>query len=197
MDSASAALPQPLAPKAKLHDEQRKRGDEKRRLLESLKQKIGVVDTKEAPKPEVLKVSETKVSRVADSAIESIFSGKPAKTESKKQGNKMVRLFENSSDIVKSTLHPSKPIVETKHSEHKRKKMRDRERAKREKERLKKEEKKEKRTKRFANAPKFNEVIDRPSESIRELGAQLAQKLAKESSSLQSAYESIKKQRRY
>ncbi len=169
-------------------------------MLESLKQKIGVVDKKETPKPEVLQAPETKVSRVADSAIESIFSGKlaraPVKTDSKKQGNKMVRLFENSSDIVKSTLHPSKPTVETKHSEHKRKKMRDRERAKREKERLKKEEKMEKRTKRFANAPKFNEVIDRPSESIRELGAQLAQKLAKESSSLQSAYDSIKKQRR-
>lgn len=92
--------------------------------------------------------------------------------------------------VVKTSLDPTKTV----HSEKKRKKMREREKAKRDKVRAKKEAKADKsQKKRIDNKPKFNETIERPSESIRELGNKLAQKLGKESKSLISAYDGIKK----
>ena len=74
------------------------------------------------------------------------------------------------------------------------KKMREREKAKREKLREKKEAKVEKNA--LKRQPKKSHSVDtweRPTESIRELGMKLAQRLSKDSSDLRCAYESIKK----
>jgi hypothetical protein len=76
--------------------------------------------------------------------------------------------------------------------------MRDRERAKREKLRLKKEAKAQKHTSMIStksSVPKFNEALERPADSIRQMGMMLAKKLGKEATSLKSAYESISKSR--
>jgi hypothetical protein len=168
------------------HEELRRRGEEKRRLLEALKP--NKTDDK----------SEPKVTAGDIFQLDTAGSGTPripvTTMIKRKDDKKFVPLFKQA-DVVRSTVIPSKQGLPTKHSEHKRKKMRDRERAKREKLRVKKEEKAEKRMKRIDNKPKFKEVIDRPSESIREMGMKLAQKLGKETKTLHAAYDSIGKDR--
>ena len=175
-------------------------------MLESLKRKLNpepkkTLENGNGMEPNLNKADSSTigVSGVLASAPQpqpSLASTKSKKKKSKKGGDKLVSIFQDPSDVVKTSLDPSKPMVSTKHSEHKRKKMRDREKAKREKLRMKKEEKAEKRTKRIDNAPKFNEVITSPSQSIREMGMLLAQKLCKESAALHSAYDSIKRQKK-
>lgn len=187
------------------HDDLRKRGDEKRRLLESLKRKLNQPEetNDDTPTTEtsayetgILSSRTDLLAATVDDSNQSLASSKPKKKKPKKGGDKLVSLFLDPSDIVKTSLDPSKPMMSTKHSEHKRKKMREREKAKREKLRMKKEEKAERRTKRIDNAPKFNEVIKSPSQSIREMGMLLAQKLSRESAALHSAYDSIKRQKK-
>ena len=168
------------------HEELRRRGEEKRRLLQALKP--NKTDDKSEPKVTAGDIFQLDTAGSCTPRI-------PVTTMIKrKDDKKFVPLFKQA-DVVKSTVIPSKQEVPTKHSEHKRKKMRDRERAKREKLRVKKEEKAEKRMKRIDNKPKFKEVIDRPSESIRDMGMKLAQKLGKETKTLHAAYDSIGKDR--
>ena len=172
--------------KSNRHDELRLRGEQKRKLLAALAPKplavTAPVDNSSMSKIKA-DTSETKMKKVK-SPVEQVLNMKKRKNQRKVNGS----LFEDADDI-KTSLDPSKPAIEVKHSEKKRKKMRDRERAKREKLRLKKEAKME--TKR--PAPKPTSSWERPTESIRELGMKLAQKLSKESSDLRSAYDSIKK----
>jgi hypothetical protein len=167
------------------HEEMRRRGEEKRRLLASFVPKGEGITIPNAEPESLFRIDVTQEESPAELR-------KPNK--SKKRSEKMVHLFKDA-DLVKTTLDPSKAIDIHKHSEHKRKKMRAREKAKREKIRVKKLDKAETRQKRRGNHPRFNEVIDRPSESIKELGLQLAQKLGKESSALHAAYNSIGKNR--
>jgi hypothetical protein len=176
----------PGSTKRDRHEELRKRGEEKRKLLAALNpQKSMNQQSSTAPTSSMFRL---------DGAGETMPKA-PMTLIKRKDEKGFVPLFKQP-DVVRTTLDISKPDVPTKHSEHKRKKMREREKAKREKLRLKKEDKAEKRTKRIDNKPKFKEVIDRPSESIREMGMMLAQKLAKESKSMHAAYDSIGKNRK-
>ena len=171
------------------HAEMRKRGEEKRRLLAALKPAVASNDAVDENATVPLFVMDT----VKATPAPTLVNVKKAKL--KRDTTKLVSLFKDA-DVVKTTLDPSKPTISTKHSDHKRQKMRTREKEKREKLRVKKEEKAEKRVKRRDNHPKFNEVIDRPSDSIKELGLKLAEKLKKESGALHAAYEAIGKNRK-
>lgn len=181
--------PRESKPALDRHSEMRRRGEEKRLLMASLCKGTAV---KSAPPAVVEPVTSNaalkKPSRFAQGELN------PAKRNNKR---KIEALFENvdSPDKkIKIIDGPEKPTLSTIHSAHKRKKMRDRERAKREKLRLKKEAKAQKHksmisTKR--NVAKFNEALERPADSIRQMGMMLAKKLGKDATSLKSAYESI------
>jgi hypothetical protein len=175
--------------KADRHAEMRRRGEEKRKLLAVLKPVVAgtSVEDEEATVPLFTMES------VNPMSAPNLVNVRKAKL---KKETKLVSLFKDS-DVVKSTLDPTKPMIVSKHSDHKRQKMRNREKQKREKLRVKKEEKAEKKgIKKREAKPKFNEPLDRPSDAIKELGMKLAEKLKKESRALHKAYEMIGKTRK-
>ena len=165
------------------HAEMKLRGLEKKRMLAAL-----------VPRP----AKEENIQKAASepNILKPLKMHAEAEPVSKKR--KHVALFKDEKDSreLKTSLDPRKSMeAKTVYSDKKRKKMRERERAKREKLRARKEAKAEKTQKRIDNMPRFNETIERPSESIRELGSKLAQKLGKESQSFLSAYDKIKASR--
>lgn len=121
----------------------------------------------------------------------------PRDTEKEARRKDVKRKFQeaaNDRSIIKTSILPSTPLANTKHTEHKRQKMRERERQKRAKSIEKKVEKRMDSTeKRIANKPLFGEVMERPSDTIRDLGSKLAQKLLKGKTTFTEAYDKIKK----
>ena len=175
-------------PKSKVdrHEEMRRKGEEKRRLLARL--------LPESKSEEVTESTQTiapvtpKLSRFAPGELN------PNK---KKNKRKLVGLFEEEKGLdsrIQTSLDSSKPLLNSIHTDDKRKKMRLREKAKRDKLREKKAAKAAKVSKPIDKTkPKYNEVMKRPSEAIREMGLKLAKKFSKESSSFKSAYDTISK----
>jgi hypothetical protein len=178
----SAALENNATKHVSRHAELKARGDAKKKLLASLLPRTGPTlartkDTKSAAP----KLPEKRKFVISSTIGDLPIDGDGVK--SKKAKKQIQELEEENGDAD----------PKFKNSERKREKNRDRVHAKKEKERVKQSEKLKKNQKEISNKPKFNEVIDRPSLTVKELGEALSKKLGKHSKIYQNAYDKIQK----
>ena len=165
----------PSVSKQDKHAEMKRKGEEKRRLLAVL------TNTPLSVVPSVQ--SEEKLIRKKEMKRKFLeASQKTVPDETSRSGSSVIK-----TSVLATTI--------TKRTEHKRQKMRERERQKRTKLAEKKEEKHQDDStrKRIDNQPVFGEVIHRPSDSIRDMGAKLALKFNKNKSVFDKAYNAIRK----
>ena len=179
--------------KAKLHDELKRKGEEKRRLLAALvsgRKSHGSVSIEGLISP-----------ALSDTRDLTSKSGTPVRLSLKKERKRKEREERDDGNlerskkgsVIKSSVLSATVVPATKRTEYKRQKMREREKTRREKVHAKKSEKRVDTEKRFDNMPKFGEVMDRPSDVIKEMGLKLAQKLSKGAALFAEGYNRIQK----
>jgi hypothetical protein len=170
-------VPKPAQDK---HAEMKRRGEEKQRLLGKLQKKT--------PEPSI---TVTRPDVLSNSNFSESASG--MKSKKRKEATALFEDVQSPEKKLKTSLNPAKPTVTTIHSDHKRQKMRERERKKRDKLRIKKDAKAERHRQKIGTKRPVNEPVEKPVDSIREMGMLLAKKLGRESTHLKSAYDSIRK----
>lgn len=155
------------------HAEMKKRGEEKQKLLRAL--------------------SNSKVSTPLKSAVVNPLpvATKPSKV---RIDTSLGKFEEERSVIAKRPSKKTPGVAKTINNEDKRKKMRLREKLKRQKVSEKKLSSKESMdTSKRLSPVAFGDVVDRPSDSVRQLGNQLMKKFEKHSINFRSAYDSYSK----